>query len=123
MDPHQVWDGGLVNTLKARDNIHCDPDRLDGCGKRDFVTMKKGYKVLNVGKTSPLQWCRLGSEGQGSSSVGKSWGVAGSKLNVSPWCALAVMKVNTIVDILGLGTGAQPEESDFSFLQRSLDHI
>lgn len=34
--------------------------------------------------------------------------VAGSKLNVSPWCALAVMKVNNIADMPGLGIGAQP---------------
>lgn len=72
------------------------------------MTNKESCKVLHMGKTGPLQWCRLVLEGQGSSSVGKAPGVAGSKLNVSPWCALAVMKVNSIVDILGLGTGTQP---------------
>lgn len=53
------------------------------------------------------EWCRLGSEEQGSSSVGKALNVAGSELNVSPWYASAVIRVNGIVDILGSRTGAQ----------------
>lgn len=107
MKPHQVWEQGLVNTLEARAAIQTDSDRLEGCGKRNLVTIKETYKVLHMGKTTPLQWCRLGSEEQGCSSVGKAQGVAGSELNVSPWCALAVIRVNSIVDILGSGTGAQ----------------
>lgn len=53
------------------------------------MAVKESCKILNLGRTSPLQWCRLELDGQGSSSVGNVWEVAGSKLNVSPWCALA----------------------------------
>lgn len=68
MDPHQVWEGELVNTLEARATIQSDPDRLEGRDKKNFVTNKESCKVLLMRKTS------LGSEGHMSSSVGKAQG-------------------------------------------------
>lgn len=68
MDPTQVWEGVLGNTLEARATIQNDPDRLEGCDKRNFVKNKENCKVLKLRKTS------LGLEGDRSSSVGQAHG-------------------------------------------------
>lgn len=118
---------GLVNTLEARAIIQNDPDRLGGCGKRNFVTIKDSWEVLLFrDRLSPRSGAGWGQRGRGAALWERPQGVAGSKLNVSTWCALAVMKVNTTMDILGLGTGAQPVDGRkwlFPFSQHLLDNI
>lgn len=78
MHSHQVCRGqqigGLLDRLTSRAAIQRDLDGLEKCAERTLVKFNKGKcRVLHLGRKSPWQWDRLGTDSLGCSPLEMTW--------------------------------------------------
>ena len=88
--------GGAVHTLKGRQALQRDLDRLESWAITNCMKFNKGeHQILHLGHSNPGCTYRLGNERLESSSAERDLGVlADSKLNVSQQRALAAKRAN-----------------------------
>ncbi|GAB0184411.1 mitochondrial enolase superfamily member 1 [Grus japonensis] len=96
-DDTKLW--GMVDTLKGRDAIQRDLDRLERWTHAVLMKLNKAkYKVLHMGQGNPKHKYRLGRKWIDGNPEEKDLGVlVDEKLNMTQQRALAAQKVNCIL--------------------------
>jgi len=108
---------GVVGTLKGRDAIQRDLDRLERWACVNCMKFNKARcKILHMGQGNPKHKYRLGGEWLESSPEEKDLVVlVNEKLSMSWQCALAVQKANCILGCIKGSVASRAREGILPF--------
>ena len=104
--------GGAVDTIKGRDAIQTDLDKLKTCDHVNLMKFSKAKcKVLHLCRDNPRYVYKLGELIE-SSLAEKDLGILmDEKMDMSQPCVLATWKANTILDYIERGVASREQNS------------